>query len=134
MKDILIKKFYENIPRILSLCDRNPFSKTFGCFDKNYWHFKTIDFPSSMYQECVLPLAQAYIFKDKSNPYYKKKIIKNLCIGSINFSNSISKSNGSTDDYFPNEQAYGSSAFSLYADTETYLLLGLKDHLIELYF
>jgi len=127
MKDILIKKFYESIPKILSLCDRNPFSKTFGCFDKNYWHFKTIDFPSSMYQECVLPLAQAYILKDKKNPYHKKKVIKKLCIGSINFSNSISKSNGSTDDYFPNEQAYGSSAFSLYADTETYLILGLKN-------
>ena len=33
----------------------NPHSPTYGCFDRNYWHYRIIDFPSGMAQEFVLP-------------------------------------------------------------------------------
>ena len=48
------------IPRVLTLQDRDPSSPTYGCFDRNYWHYRTQDFPSGMYQELALPLAQVY--------------------------------------------------------------------------
>ena len=43
------------IARVMSLQNSNPFSKHYGCFDRNFWHFKTIiDFPSATYQQVVL--------------------------------------------------------------------------------
>ena len=43
------------IPKILTLQDRNAHSPTYGCFDRNYWHYKIIDFPSGMAAEFVWP-------------------------------------------------------------------------------
>ena len=37
------------IPRLLTLLDRDPSSPTYGCFDRNYWHYRTQDFPSGIY-------------------------------------------------------------------------------------
>lgn len=48
------------IPRLLHLIDRNPLSPTYGCFDRAYWHYRTMDFPCGMSQEFVLPLALVY--------------------------------------------------------------------------
>src|SRR4029078_21578 len=41
------------IPKILTLQDRNAHSPTYGCFDRNFWHYKIIDFPSGILQEAV---------------------------------------------------------------------------------
>jgi hypothetical protein len=36
------------LPRFFTQGDRYVFSDTFGCFDRNYWHYKTLsEFPSS---------------------------------------------------------------------------------------
>ncbi len=50
-----------SLPRLLSLLDRDPFSPTFGCFDRPFWHYKTCtDFPSAIYQQGLLPLVLLY--------------------------------------------------------------------------
>ena len=38
------------VARILTQMDRDPQSPTFGCFDRNYWHYKIRDYPSSILQ------------------------------------------------------------------------------------
>ena len=59
-KDLFAREAIAQIPKILTLLDRNVHSPTYGCFDRNFWHYKIIDFPSGMAQEFVLPLALAY--------------------------------------------------------------------------
>ena len=44
------------LARVLTQMDRDPDSPTFGCFDRNYWHYKTCDFPSSILQQGVFTL------------------------------------------------------------------------------
>ena len=47
-------------PRILGLGDRNESSKTFGCFDRYYWHYKLLDISNARFQESTLLLALLY--------------------------------------------------------------------------
>ena len=56
-KDLFVREALAQIPKILTLLDRNPHSPTYGCFDRNFWHYKIIYFPSGMSQEFVYPLA-----------------------------------------------------------------------------
>ena len=42
--------------RVLTQMDRDPDSPTFGCFDRNYWHYKIRDFPSSILQQGVFTI------------------------------------------------------------------------------
>ena len=65
------------ITRILSLQNQNPLSKHYGCFDRNFWHFKTIiDFPSATYQQVLLGLSHLYISNYKFNKFYKSEKLK----------------------------------------------------------
>lgn len=124
---LLLQEALAYIPKLIELCDRNQLNKTYGSFDRAYWHYRTIDFPSGMYQEAVLPLALAYIVKHPLNPYAGNKRIKELVIAGIEFSARSSHADGSCDDYFPYERAVGAASFSLYACTESYSLLDLDN-------
>jgi len=48
LRNIYALKAVTQIPRILSLEDRNPFSKTYGCFDRRFWLDKAADFPTAL--------------------------------------------------------------------------------------
>src|SRR5215217_6208424 len=64
------------IPKILTLQDRNAHSPTYGCFDRNYWHYRIIDFPSGMAAEFVWPLALAYDTRVDGNPYFGQPVVR----------------------------------------------------------
>lgn len=113
------------IPKILTLLDRNPHSPTYGCFDRNYWHYRMLDFPSGMAQEFVLPLALAYELNIPNNPFHHQPAIKNWVETGILFAARGAHRDGSCDDYFPYERAGGATAFSLLACVDSYSLLGL---------
>jgi hypothetical protein len=113
------------LPRIISLVDKNPYSSTYGCFDREYWHYRTVDFPCGMSQEMCLPLALAYAHPFPNNPYRGKERLKELVVASIEFARTSSHSDGSCDDYFPFERALGALVFSTYCMTESYMVLGL---------
>lgn len=70
MKDLFAREALAQISKILTLLDRNPHSPTYGCFDRNFWHYKIIDFPSGMSQEFVLPLALAYSTNISENSFF----------------------------------------------------------------
>ena len=127
MKEIFSKIALSHIPKILTLQDRNQHSPTYGCFDRNFWHYKIIDFPSGMSQEFVLPLSLAYSLKMPNNPYFHKSIIKDWVYAGIQFSANSSHSNGSCDDYYPYECASGAAAFSLLACLYSYDLMEFND-------
>jgi hypothetical protein len=115
------------IPKILTLLDRNPHSPTYGCFDRNFWQYKIIDFPSGMAQEFVYPLALAYLTDVPNNPFYQQKVIPAWVEAGITYAAKSAHPDGSCDDYFPFERAAGAAAFSLLAGIESYTLLNLHN-------
>ena len=126
-KEVLIKKALIEIPRLIGLIDKNKFSPTYGCFDRNFWHYNTVDFPTGMAQLGVLPLAYVYKYNFPNNPFYKIERIKELVIAGIAYLKKCSHKDGTTDEFYPYERALGATAFSLTAATEAYILLNMHN-------
>jgi hypothetical protein len=133
-RDLFAREAIAQIPKILTLLDRNSHSPTYGCFDRNFWHYKIIDFPSGMSQEFVLPLALAYDTDIPNNPFCRQPAIKEWVEAGIMYAAKSAHSDGSCDDYFPFERASGAAAFSLLACIESYILLGLKNEIALRFF
>lgn len=127
MKDLFAREALAQIPKILTLLDRNPHSPTYGCFDRNFWHYKIIDFPSGMAQEFVLPLTLAHNTPVADNPFYQQPMVKQWVEAGIRYAAQSAHPDGSCDDYFPFERAGGAAAFSLLACVESYQRLQLDD-------
>ncbi|MEL6579052.1 MAG: hypothetical protein AAFQ14_04830 [Cyanobacteria bacterium J06621_12] len=125
-RDSFARAALAQIPKILTLLDRNPHSPTYGCFDRTFWQYKVIDFPAGMSQEFVYPLALAYGCNLPGNIYYQQPMIKEWVKAGIEYAYLSSHGNGSCDDYFPYERAAGAAAFSLLACLESTTLLGLQ--------
>ncbi|MCX7868925.1 MAG: hypothetical protein N2322_03145, partial [Terrimicrobiaceae bacterium] len=115
------------IPKLLTLEDRNPHSSTYGCFDRNFWHYKILDFPSGMAQEFVWPLALAWALDIPGSPWRGEPALREWARAGILYAARAAHSDGSCDDYFPFEKAGGAAAFSLLACLEAYALLGLDE-------
>ncbi len=126
-RDLFARAALVQIPKLLTLLDRNPHSPTFGCFDRNFWQYKIIDFPSGMSQEFVWPLALVHSLDLPDNPYYQQESIRNWVEAGILYAAQSAHKDGSCDDYFPFERAGGAAAFSLLACIEAYRLLGLEN-------
>jgi len=118
-----------SFPKLLGLVDRNRLSPTYGCFDRQYWHYKAIDFPSGMAETGALPLALAFAHPFPGGErYHRQPRLAELALAAVRFAARAAHRDGSCDDYFPYERALGATAFSLYALTETCLVLGARDH------
>jgi hypothetical protein len=126
-RDLFAREALAQIPKILTLLDRNPHSPTYGCFDRNFWQYKIIDFPSGMSQEFVYPLALAYHIDLPDNPFYQQSVIRDWVEAGILYAAKTAHRDGSCDDYFPFERAAGAAAFSLLAGIESYTLMGLDN-------
>lgn len=126
-RDLFAREALAQIPKILTLQDRNAHSPTYGCFDRNFWHYKIIDFPSGMAAEFVWPLALAYTLPITGNAYHQQPAIKQWAAAGIRYAARSTHPDGSCDDYFPFEKAGGAAAFSMLACLETYTLLKLHD-------
>ena len=120
--DIYKKIFLTNFPRIISCCNRNPYSSSFGCFDRNFWHYKTLDFASARLQEGVLSLALVYT--DPETEFFKKREVREWIRGALSFWLKIQTGSGSFNEWYPRERSFVATAFSSYAVSETLLLLG----------
>lgn len=134
LRECLFREAIAYLPRLLELVDRNRMHATYGCFDRAFWHYRTSDFPSGMYQEAVLPLALAYLTEHPANRFYGQERIRELAVAGIHYAATSSHRQGSCDDYFPYERAAGAAGFSLYACTEAYQLLGLEDPFLVEFF
>jgi hypothetical protein len=132
-RDLFAREALAQIPKLLTLLDRNPHSPTYGCFDRNFWQYKIIDFPSGMAQEFVWPLALAYETDVPYNPFYGQPVLRDWVEAGILYAAHSAHPDGSCDDYFPYERAGGAAAFSLLACVESYTLLGL-DNAVALHF
>jgi hypothetical protein len=128
MKDkfvLLQRLLLDSLPRTLALLDKNPYSKTFGSFDRKFWHYKIIDFSSGMQQELILPLAYVWSTSFDRNQYYQCDRIRQYIQGVFRYHGRMCHADGSLDDYFPHERAFGATAYALVALTEAALRTGL---------
>ncbi len=123
-KDIYLEEVLINTPRLLSLLDRNPLSKTYGSFDRQYWHYKISDFSCARMQEATLTLALLFKLKHPRNQYSNNKKLLNLINASLNYWTNIQEKNGSFNEWYPKENSFVATAFSSYAISETLLELG----------
>ena len=129
MKNVYAKEAISQIPRILSVMDRNVSSPTYGCFYRPYWHDKATDIASSHTQMCVLPLALVYKHKFPGSSYHGKKKILEWAVAGMKFWAGIQKDDGSFDEHYPNEHSFGAAAWTLYAVAEAFILL--KNEIVE---
>ncbi len=120
-KQVYLRETLRQVPRLLGLLDRNILSKTYGCFDRPYWHYSASDFANARKQEAVLTLALLYNIKHKGNLYWKKPVILSFINASLGFWRSIQHGNGSFSEWYPNEYSFVATAFSGYAVSETLL-------------
>lgn len=115
------------IPSIISQQDRDPHSPTYGCFDADYWHRRSIDFPSGSAAEAVLPLALAYSLDVSGNPFHREPALKAWIEAGIRYPARSTHPDGSCDDRFPFDKSPGATAAALLACLDAYALLGIDD-------
>ncbi|PIR49418.1 hypothetical protein COU79_04985 [Candidatus Peregrinibacteria bacterium CG10_big_fil_rev_8_21_14_0_10_54_7] len=139
LRDAYAQRAVSQIPRLLSLQDRNPFSPTYGCFKRTYWLDKTVDFPDALPQFGVLSLALVYTqdmpfdpsagsgqaAQGKPGNIYKDqpKMLEWILAG-MRYWTQIQHRDGSFDEFYPNEHGWtGPTGFLLYGMLKSYLLL-----------
>jgi len=125
LRDVYAQKGLAGIPRLLSLMDRNDFSPTYGCMDREYWLCRSTDFPSSIAQFGVHALALAYAHEMPGNLYYQQPMMRRWIIAAMDYWTKIQKGDGSFDEFYPNERGWaGPTGFLLYTMANAYRLIG----------
>lgn len=124
MRDTYAQKGLEQIPRLLSLQDRNPYSPTYGCFKRTYWLDKTVDFPDALPQYGVLSMALAYGNDMPGNIYKNQPKMREWILAGMKYWTKIQHRDGSFDEFYPNEHGWtGPTGFLLYAMCKSYMIL-----------
>lgn len=134
LRDVLAEAALARIPTLLTLQDRNPHSPTYGCFDRNYWHYRILDFPTGMAQELVWPLALVWDLPLPNNPYRHDPAIAASVRAGMRFAARRAHADGSCDDYFPYERAGGAASFSLLAFLDSAARLGIDEPALDAFF
>lgn len=123
-RDNYTSKALAQLPRLLTCLDRNPFSPTYGCFHRDYWLYKTSDFPDAIRQFGMLSLALVYNHDFPGNPYFKNTMVKEWAVASMMYCTTIQHRDGTFDEFYPYERGWvGPTAFVAYALAESYALL-----------
>jgi hypothetical protein len=85
LRAVYLEKALGQLPRLLSLLDRNPLSPTYGCFHREYWLDKTIDFPDAMAQFSVQALALVYARELPGNVYFGQPKVRDWTIAALDY-------------------------------------------------
>jgi len=127
LRNLYLAPALADIPRLLGAADRNPYHATYGCLDRAFWHYRTSAFPCEMFQEGVLALAMVYATPLPENRWHGQLRVAQLVEAGLRFSLQTAHADGSCDDYYPFERAFGAAVFSLHAAARAYEILGLHD-------
>ena len=124
LRDVYAQKAIAQIPRLLGLQNRNPFSPTYGCFHRDYWLYKTSDFADAVRQFGVQALALVYQYDFPGNIYKGQSKVRDWAIAGLDFWTRIQHKDGSFDEFYPYERGWvGPSGFTTFAAIEAYRLL-----------
>ena len=117
--DIALSQSY----RILGLGDRNEMSRSFGCYDRYFWHYRQVDFVNARFQEAGHFLALLYLYQHPENRFFHQHSIYEWAASAVRFWTQIQRNDGSFDEYWPYERSFCVTSFTLYAASETCRLL-----------
>ncbi len=119
------------VPRVLGLMDRDRRSRTYGCAERYYWHYRFHDFPNARFQETAELLALAFQFQHPRNPFHQQERVRDWALAAERYWESICRADGSFDEAYPFERSFCATAFSTLHATETLVVLG-KEPLMDL--
>lgn len=100
------------VPRVLSQISRDPGSATYGCCDRNWWHYKIRDFPSIILQQAGYA---AWIASRLPEWHEQRDELGKLAAAAGRFWNARALRRGAFEEYYPWEQGYPPLAFSTLA-------------------
>lgn len=125
LRRVYADKAISQIARILSCQDRNPYSPTYGCMHRDYWMYKTSDFPDMVRQFGVQALALVYKHDFPDNIYKDKAKICDYALAAIEYWVSQQhQDDGSFDEFYPYERGWvGPTAFTTFAVSEAFQTL-----------
>lgn len=99
--------------RVLTQLDRDPDSPTYGCFDRNHWHYKIRDFRSSILQQGLFLLEGLH--RGDLALGAEPRLAREWALAAINaLSRQVDRAGG-VDEYYPYERSFPASAFGLYS-------------------
>jgi len=115
----------DGMARLASRLDRRRWSPTFGCFDREYWHYKTLlDFPRAVFQQGALATALLYRHPFPENPYAGSPEVLQWVRGAMEFWAGARNADGSVNEWYPNEHSFCATAYTAYAVSEALILVG----------
>lgn len=107
------------LPRLLTQACRDPNSPAYGCFDRDWWHYRIRDFPSIILQQGAYT---AWLAGARKNPSPQsspargeEESLLRLVAGACRFWNVRATRHGAFEEYYPFEQGYPPLAFSTLA-------------------
>lgn len=107
-----LERYAERIlPRILTQLDRDPTSPTYGCADRNWWHYKIRDFPSVILQQA----GESVWLASQSAEPAEAEALRDLAAAACRFWNARATRYGAFEEYYPYERGYPPLAFSTLA-------------------
>ena len=118
------------LARLLTQMDRDPDSPTFGCFDRNHWHYKMRDFASAVLQQGLFALEA--VRAGHLAVQASRETTESWCVAAVNDLSARVGPTGGVDEYYPFERSYPAAAFSLRAAAR--VLLNWREqapHLLE---
>jgi hypothetical protein len=111
----------QQAPRLVSLIDRNPHSRTRGSFSRTHWAWKFSDFPYPRLQEGVYALSQLFAIGHPQNPLYQAPAVPQWIAWGLEYWADRQHGNGAFDEAYPNEQCLAATAFTTFYLGSVYL-------------
>lgn len=102
------------IGRLIGSLDREPESKTYGCFDREFWAWKFRDFPITMLQAGGYVLAQWWNRPIPRNQEYHHPRVAEWIDGAMRYTIGRQRPNGAFDSVGPYTQDHGVSLAMVY--------------------
>jgi len=134
---VYVPPVLRQIPRLLGCLDREPNSVSFGCFDRSHWAWKFHDFPLTMLQINVYPLALLWRVPFPGNPYYQNAQVFGWIVGALASTCRRQRRNGAYDSVGPFTQDHGVTLAMVFGLAETLRLIEsevsspLREHIIR---
>jgi hypothetical protein len=112
------------LPRLLSLLDREALSASAGSFDRSHWGWKFRDFPLTMLQTGIAPLAMAWRFPFPGSPYTGNPQLLAWIVSGMERTLERQRREGAFDSVGPNTRDHGVTLAMVHYLAETSRLLG----------
>ena len=106
------------LPRMLTQTCRDATNPAFGCFDRNWWHYRMRDFPSIILQQGGYAVLQASTCFPAST-IVPQTFAQNIAAGACRFWNMRAVRHGAFEEYYPWEKGYPPLAFSTLSVAKT---------------